>query len=213
MLGLGLSPAEQQPELPSSVVSNMLDQGLIAEPAFSLHLQRDAAGKATGQLIFGGSDPALYTGEFTYAPITHDDRWQFAMDAMSAGNLTVCTDGCQAIVDAGTSFIAGPADEVNQLNKAIGARPIGNGKYAIDCGRVATMSALSFNIGGRNFQLEPEEYVLKAANGFGRPICLSGFAGINASESPLWILGDVFIRRYYIEFDAAGKRVGFADAV
>lgn len=40
----------------------------------------------------------------------------------------MCKDGCAAIVDTGTSLITGPTDEVKQLQKAIGAKPIIKGQ-------------------------------------------------------------------------------------
>jgi len=41
--------------------------------------------------------------------------------------------------------------------------------------------------------------------------CISGFKpGTDADLT--WILGNIFLRRYYIEFDIENSRVGFAYA-
>ncbi|XP_056639535.1 lysosomal aspartic protease-like [Diorhabda sublineata] len=195
------------------VFNTMVEQNVVDQPIFSFYLNRDAYGLVGGELVLGGSDPNYYKGNFTYLPVSRQAYWQVEMDSINIGSETFCSGGCHAIVDTGTSLITGPTEEIEKLQKLVGTAFNINGEAVIDCSKLSSMPDIDFVLGGYTFTLTPEEYVIKEESLL-IDTCILGFMGLDVNiDGPLWILGDVFIGKYYSEFDMGNNRVGLAEAV
>jgi len=213
ILGMGFPQISQLGVTP--VFNNMIDQGVVEEPIFSFWLNRDPSQDLGGELILGGSDPLFYEGEMTYVPVQREGYWEIAMDGMeSETNSVGCDGGCTAIVDTGSSLLVGPTKETEAINKMIGGIEVlpGTGQYQIVCSNIPNLPDIDFVLGGKKFTLSGKDYVLQITQ-LGQTQCISGFMGMDLPMGPWWILGDVFIGKWYSEFDMGNSRIGLAKAV
>jgi len=122
----------------------------------------------------------------------------------------VVSSPAKAIIDSGTSLLAGPPDAVKTMADKLGATSLLGKEYIVDCGKKASFPTLVVTLGGKEFSLSPDDYVLDMQGQ-----CIFGFMGINVPppRGPLWIMGDIFMRRYYSVFDYGNKRMRFATAM
>merc|ERR1712072_862462 len=205
LMGLGFKSISQY-NIPTPFEA-MIDQKLISESVFAFYLQEDASKQ--GELVFGVIDHAHYTGELVDVPLTSETYWEVSLDAMKFGGTAVISSPQKAIIDSGTSLLAGPKDTVAALAKQVGATSLMGKEYVIDCSKKASLPNLEVTLGGKAFTLSPDDYVLSVSGQ-----CLFAFIGLDVPppRGPLWIMGDVFMRKYYCVFDYGNKKMRIAPA-
>jgi hypothetical protein len=185
-----------------TVFENAINQNLVDQPIFSFYL----GDNGPGELTFGGYDPAKFTGDLTYVKLTAATYWQINLDSAKAGDTYQSANNMTAIIDSGTSLIAGPKAEVTKLAKAVGAKRNIMGEYTIDCKELDNIPDVTFTIGGKDYVVPGKATVIQAQG-----TCLFAFMGIDfPPPGPQWILGDVFMRHFYTVFNYVDQTIGFA---
>jgi len=196
----------------------MIEQQLIDEPVFAFHLVDPSQ---SSELIFGGIDESHYTGKLVDVPLTLEgglgedafyEFWQVRLDGIRIGRKRVRSTTKKAVIDSGTSLMAGPTHLVADLAKKVGASSILNGQaYAIDCSKKPSLRNLHFRLGGRKFTMTPDDYIIVDRTG---QVCLFAFMNMDLPppKGPLWVLGGAFMRKFYCVFDYGNKRMRIAPA-
>ncbi|KAI8058752.1 endopeptidase [Thamnidium elegans] len=188
---------------------HMVNKDLVDEQLFSFWLNDvNKGGEAEGgELVFGGVNEDHYTGNITWSPIKRKGYWEIDLENIKFGGDYIDLDPVGAAIDTGSSLIIAPTTIADLINHEIGAVKNWAGQYTVDCSVVPTLPEFCFVFSGKDFCLKGEDYVLKVQDQ-----CISGFMGMDIPEpaGPLWIIGDVFLRKYYSIYDLGNNRVGLA---
>ncbi|XP_022594825.1 renin-like isoform X2 [Seriola dumerili] len=142
------------------VFDRIMSQHVLKEEVFSVYYSRDPKHSPGGELVLGGTDPNYYTGNFNYMDTREVGKWEVIMKGVSVGTeMMFCAEGCTAVIDTGSSYITGPASSVSALMKTIGAQLDESG-YKVNCDTVKTLPSVTFHLGGQEYSLSQEDYIL-----------------------------------------------------
>ena len=198
------------------VFDRMFDQHPNISKIFSFYLTKNESQPNGSELVIGGYDRRHYTGDITYTPVTRKKYWQFEIEKIQVNDTnktTVCGSGCKALADTGNTNMKGPGGDVAKIGQAIGAHfdPAIN-RYEVNCSKLLELPDITFTLGKKGFVLRPSDYV-QVRKLDGKPWCILGIAPIDPSVlRAKWIIGVLFMRRFYTVFDRGCNRVGFAVA-
>lgn len=193
------------------VFNTLMDQGAVEENLFAFYLNRDQSSSIGGSLDLGGIDDSHYTGDIVYHDVVMEKYWTLEMGSVAYDGKDIGLKASRAAIDTGTSLIGAPKKVAAQINSLIGATTLGPAS-TVDCSTLDSLKDITLNFNGHDYVLSPEDYVLKVSE-LGQTVCMSGFMGIDIPAYPdLWIVGDVFIGKYYSVFNYQNKTVGFAES-
>ncbi|GJE93357.1 Asp-domain-containing protein [Phanerochaete sordida] len=185
------------------VFQSLVSQKQVTTPAFSFKLSQSGA-----ELFLGGADSNLYTGSFTYAPVTTQGYWQVKLDNVTV-NAAMPVNNVQSVIDTGTTLIVADMPQVRQFYAAIpgskdASATVGEGFFTFPC---SATEHVGLTFSGRNFAIAPSLFNLGRVSS-GSNDCVGAVVGTN--DLNFWVVGDTFLQNVYTTFDFGNNRVGFA---
>lgn len=210
IMGLGYPGLSSMKATP--VINNMISQGLLDSPLFSVWMTRESKeGDVGGEISVGAIDTTKYTGEISWQPVTQQLYWMTKMDGVSVGTVNLKpTGGYKVISDTGTSLLAGPASAIKSIATALGGVYQSTyGLYFVDC-NTSKRDPIQLIFQGKIFEIGANSYILPLEEGSTQ--CFLGIQPFNGGTELDWILGDTFIRSWYQIYDFGNNRIGFAKA-
>lgn len=187
------------------VFFELVEQGLVQDKSYSFYLSK--GGASGSSLVLGGVNHDYHTTDFKYYNLLADTYWLVPLEDIVLNGTSFKPVGTtlKGIVDTGTSVIVGPTDIIKKLTAGFPS--------TIDCNNLNSYPDITFTIGGDNYVLSPEFYILKLTV-LGQTQCQLGLMGMDFPPhlAGSIILGDSFIKAYYTHFDLGNNRVGFAKA-
>ncbi|CAH1408068.1 unnamed protein product [Nezara viridula] len=182
----------------------MLDRGLIANPVFSLYINRT---NGFGELIIGGIKKSYYNSDSLNFVDVHNKTktWTIDFKSVTLDEQELCHHKCTVVIDTGTSLIAAPLDVLKRIYEILKIK-VSNPErvVAIPCENIVSLPSLSFHINENVYTISGKDYTIKLTDR-----CVLGFMENRNSHS--WVLGYLFLKNFYTIFNYGTRQIGLAN--
>lgn len=207
-----------------NAVSFLSENGDITSSKFTILMgEYESDSENSGLLFLGSTKDNLHVGEIYTSPIIEEavSHWEFKIDniyvddfAIEFDSITINGESSNysriGLLDSGTSSIVLPLTDANKFHSFFENSITDGQNYAILCNSTLDFE---FEISGKNWTLTPEYYIGSAyptnteLNGY----CVSNIQGLDSAADDAWILGILFMKDRYVEFDYENQWIGLAE--
>lgn len=222
---IGLGRLSYHSNRGQGLIKNLHQQKLISSPVYSMYFHKDQSQSPAGLLLLGGINSSLYHGDISYSPINklnqfQIDRltfdWSRFEEPDSRPEVPVLDqEPYQATIDPSTNMII--TSRARVINAHLGAvMPTMFARFP-SCNTTGRPD-LVFHINGLKVTLTPDEYMLKMQSVEGDDDeeeydydhCYSIFVD-DLYYHREYVLGTVFLKKFYTVLDYENNRIGFAE--
>ncbi|KJZ68498.1 hypothetical protein HIM_05723 [Hirsutella minnesotensis 3608] len=242
IMGLGFRANVASHTAYPTIVDNMVEQGVINAPIFSLFL--DNIDDKSGTILFGGIDSQKYHGKLATLPIMYNPQqtvsrnitsYMVRLRGFNVDGVDLDRLDAGAILDSGSTISLMPDSQVQDIYRHFGVRTVeGIPTPLVDCAyRDAQARGITFNFkfDGKTIQVPIKEMVIDAfPDDIQRLLTASQLAALFRNWSRVCIfgigstydygitsdsfalLGDTFLRSAYVVYDMGNHQIGLAQA-
>lgn len=198
LLGLGFKELSNDRH---TLVENLKSEGKIEKAEFSIYFSNlNSQVKSESVLILGGIDESYKEGEgIVLNVLPNAGYWIINIDSYSVHQVNQVDEQFMGIVDTGTSFLYVPKRVYDYFFKELNK----TGKFARDKDGFMSFKCRVEDIEGfpdLKFTVDGQELIISSKNYlfFEGGVC---YLLMESSTSNYWLIGQVFIRQYYMKFD------------
>ncbi|SCP05625.1 aspartyl proteinase, putative [Plasmodium ovale] len=216
LFGLGISDDKKKKQM----IYDNIPRNTLKRNIFSIYYPKNV--DDNGAITFGGYDKQFIqpNSNIDWFDVSSTKYWAIKMIGLKINGvfLDVCSKNsggyCEAVIDTGTSSIAGPRDDLMLLSRLL--------KSGISCQNKELLKKFSFVLSDDNgkhkeFELTPDDYIVDSfrIDPILKTPCNFAFMPINISSTSgyLYILGQIFLQKYYAIFEKDNMKIGLAKSI